>query len=336
MAIQRRQEFRKNENLERLLQEINSALGPVEETILRSYEMPKLPVVLIVGCGRSGSTLMQQWLANTGQFAYPTNLLSRFYDAPYIGAKIQQLLTDPVYDFNREFFDIKGAVSFQSDLGKTRGALGPNEFWYFWRRFFPSGETEFLDENLLREVEADRFAAELAAIESVFQKPFAMKAHSLRFNIPFLSSILKKVLIIFVRRHPLYNIQSLLESREKYSGDRRAWFGAKPREFDSLKDLTPIEQVAGQVFFTSRAIREGIDQIETSRGLQVDYEEFCASPGSVFNKIMDKLADQGYEVGRDYAGPTEFGLGNIVRLPESERELVVHAYRAFSGVELAW
>ncbi|GAH14530.1 unnamed protein product, partial [marine sediment metagenome] len=29
---------------------------------------------------------MMQWLASTEMFAYPSNLLSRFYGSPYIGA----------------------------------------------------------------------------------------------------------------------------------------------------------------------------------------------------------------------------------------------------------
>jgi hypothetical protein len=336
MEFQRQIGFQKNENLERLLKEINGILGPAEEKILRRHTMPKYPIVLIVGCGRCGSTLIQQWLANTGKFACPTNLLSRFYDAPYIGAKIQQLLTDPMYDFNQEFFDFKGKMSFESNLGKTRGALEPNEFWYFWRRFFPSAETEYLDEQLLKEVNCEKFTAELAAIEAAFGKPFVMKAHSLRFNIPFLSSILEKVLFIFVERHPLYNIQSLLESRVKYFGDRRAWFGPKPKEFEMLRRLDPIAQASGQIYFTSHAIEEGLNQIDAGHMLRVSYEKFCRAPEGVFSKIKKKFAKQGYRVAWDYIGPMKFQSANRVRLPKEECERVINSYKDFSGVELSW
>ena len=57
--------------------------------------MERFSKVFVVGALRSGTTLFTQWLATTGLTAYPTNLLSRFYGAPLVGAKIQQLLTDP-------------------------------------------------------------------------------------------------------------------------------------------------------------------------------------------------------------------------------------------------
>ena len=120
MKFERRKKFQRNEKLESLLKEINGILGPVEEDILENYRMPKYPVVLIVGCARSGSTLMMQWLARTGIFAYPTNLLSRFFGAPYIGALIQQLLTAPEFNFNNEILDFNNEISFSSDFGKIR------------------------------------------------------------------------------------------------------------------------------------------------------------------------------------------------------------------------
>ena len=196
MKFEREETFRRNENLERLLKEINGILEPVEDRIIEGYGMPKYPVIFVVAMSRCGSTLMMQWLANTGRFAYPTNLLSRFYEAPYIGAKIQQLLTAPEFNFRGEILDFNSDISFTSDIGKTKGALAPNEFWYFWRRFLPNteAETDYMDKQCLKEAKCKEFAAELAAVEAVFNKPLAMKGHILRFNIPFLSSILEKAL----------------------------------------------------------------------------------------------------------------------------------------------
>jgi hypothetical protein len=318
------------------LKEINGILGPVEDEILESYSMPQYPVVFITGCGRSGSTVMHQWLATTGNFSYPSNLLSRFYGAPFIGSKIQQLLTDPKYDFNHELFNIKGESSFKSYIGKTKGALEPHEFWYFWRRFFPNTDIEYVDEQSLRKIDCGKFTAELAAIEAVFDKPLAMKAHILMFNIPFLSSILNKVLFIFVTRHPFYIIQSLIEARVRFLGDRSAWYGSRPKEIEDLKSLKPIEQVVGQVYFTNRAIEEGLSKIDATRGLQVGYEQFCSEPEMVFSQIKKKFGQQGYKVAWDYVGPTIFQSANKIRLPREDCERIIDSYKEFSGVELSW
>ncbi|HRX04698.1 MAG TPA: sulfotransferase, partial [Anaerolineae bacterium] len=140
MTAERQPEHRRNPRLEALLDEISGLLGPVESEVAARYHMPAYPVVLVMGLPRCGSTLTMQWLAASGRFGYPSNLLSRFYAAPYVGARIQQLLTDPQFSFGDELHDLASAVGFDSTLGKTRGALAPNEFWYFWRRFIPNVE----------------------------------------------------------------------------------------------------------------------------------------------------------------------------------------------------
>ena len=261
MQTDRQKDFRRNEDLEDLLKEINGILETAEDDILKNYVKPRYPVVFIVGCARAGSTLTLQWLANTGNFAYPTNLLSRFYAAPYIGARIQRLLTDPRFNFRDEFYDFDQQVNLSSELGKTRGILAPNEFWYFWRRFFHYGEIQQLDEDALKQVDAVKFVSELAALEAAFEKPFVLKAHIINWNIPFVANSFDKVLFIHVVRQPLHNAQSLLESRNKYFGTIDKWYSFKPPEFEQLRKNSPYEQVAGQIFFTNEAIGKGLDQI---------------------------------------------------------------------------
>ncbi|GAX62972.1 P-loop-containing kinase [Candidatus Scalindua japonica] len=330
--MKRRNKHQKNENLEIILKEINSILCPIEDKIIENYRMPEYPIVLITGCARSGSTLLLQWLAGLGYFCYPSNILSRFYGAPCIGAKIQLMLTK--YDFNNEIFDFNEEVPFESVLGKTKGALAPNEFWYFWRRFFPYGEIQYLDEQSLKQVDADKFVAELAAVEAVFNKPVALKGLIINWNIPYVSSIFDKILFINVKRHPFYSIQSLLDARVKYYGNRKAWYSFKPREYEGLKDLEPCRQVAGQVFHTNCAIEKGLSQIDAKRCLNVNYEEFCMDPEKIFQQIVNKLADQGYRADWRYTGQDSFQPTNQIRLPEEEGEKVIESYKFFSGEEL--
>ena len=137
--------FRRNARLEGLLTTLNGLLACSEEAALEHFSSFKHhPVVFVMGPHRSGTTLFMQWLANTGVVGYPTNLLSRFFGAPVIGAQIQLLLTDPRYDFRNEILEFNSAISFDSEIGKTRGALSPNEFWHFWRRFLPFRELDWL------------------------------------------------------------------------------------------------------------------------------------------------------------------------------------------------
>ena len=130
----RTNEFRRNQRLTELLNEINSELEPVEKELMEGQKL-EYPVIFIVGALRSGTTLLTQWLANSGRFSYPSNLLSRFYKAPIMGAKLQLLLTDEKYNFKDELKDLKTNVNYESENGKTKGVLAPNEFWFLWQKF---------------------------------------------------------------------------------------------------------------------------------------------------------------------------------------------------------
>lgn len=329
MKIERRCEHKRNEELEDLLREINGLLNPLELSVTSSFEKSKYPIFLIMGCARSGTTLMLQWLAASGYFSYPTNILSRFYGAPYIGAKIQMMLTK--HDFNNEIFDFNEEIPFVSRLGKTKGALAPNEFWYFWRRFFHFGEIQYLSDTELQKIDYRNFVSEVAAIESVFGRPFAMKGMIVNWNIPFIADILQKVIFIYMERHPFYNIQSLLEARKKYYGNINAWYSFKPVEYTSLKDSDPYEQAAGQVYYTNRAIKEGLSKIDNAKVLTVGYEDFCQNPEAAFGKIINKLQLQGVDADWPYNGPSLFENTNRILSSDEEKEKIIYAYNKISG-----
>jgi len=332
---ERAEQHQRNQSLEELLQELNSLLRPPERQVEERFDSPRWPVILIVGLPRSGTTLTLQWLAQMGVFGYPTNLTSRFYAAPYIGAKIQRLLTDPKFDFNDEFRDLRKSIDFDSTLGKTQGLLSPNEFWYFWRRFIPNEEPRHLEPEEVRQVDQAGFAASLAALESALDKPIAMKALILQFNLEAITECLPNgVLFIYVRRHPFFNIQSLLEARKSHLGSVEKWYSAKPNEYEWLQNLSPVEQVAGQVYFSSQALRRQIAAMPERSKLELPYESFCENPASFHSKLMEKLERFGLNTNHEYGGPESFSSTNRVRVSNEVRDKICSSWRRFSDRDI--
>lgn len=299
--------FRRNSLLENLLGSLNKTLGCAEEQLLaRSSTLGQdYPLIFIMGPLRSGTTLFTQWLANSGVVSYPTNLLSRFYGAPVIGAQIQLLLTDPRFNFRNEILDFNSSVSFESQNGKTKGALAPNEFWYFWRRFLPFQDLDWLpDKELFRVVDQEKLVSELVALTQIFGKPFALKGMILNYNIPFLDAIFKKAIFIQIKRDPVMNIRSILEARKRQLGSVKEWYSFKIPEYPQLKDLEPIAQSAGQLYYIDSAVTKGMGMVNESRKLVVQYEEFCQNPRYVFNELLMKLGI--FENDNCYCGPERF------------------------------
>jgi len=329
LSEKRVRDFRRNELLEGLLLELNHDLQPSEGELVARYlgrEEMQFPLILVMGPLRSGTTLFTQWLANTGMVAYLTNLLSRFYQAPILGAKIQLLLTDPRFNYRDELGEFVQQCEYESENGKTRGVLAPNEFWYFWRRFLaePSRDV-WSDEELSRTMDVQTIKAELVGMMDIFQKPFVAKGMLFNYNISFLDSIFDKVLFVQIKRDPVANVASVLEARKRQLGSEDQWYSFKIPEYESLKDLHPVEQAAGQVAYINRAVNAGLDGVSEERKLVIQYEDFCENPAGVFQQLTRKIGLSG----SIYYGPRRFEWAKAFDLPS--KGLIQQALASFEG-----
>ena len=308
--------FKRNAVLEQLLCTLNGFLASSERAALRHYTKEKEDhsIVFVMGPHRSGTTLFMQWLAYCGVVSYPTNLLSRFYAAPVIGAQIQLLLTDPRFNFRDEIIEFNTPIIFKSNNGKAKGALAPNEFWYFWRRFLPFKELDWLsDEELFRVVDQETLVGELTSLTRVFGKPFALKSMILNYNIPFLDAIFEKALFIQIKRDPVANVESILEARKRQFGSENEWYSFKIPEYPELKHLDPLKQCAGQLHYINKAVTKGMATLDETRKLEIQYENLCKNPRHVFDQVVEKLKIE--ERDMTYCGPHKFKLTRNVDLP---------------------
>lgn len=324
----RTESFTRNEELELLLSEVNSLLASANHE-LRKESKELHCKLFVMGALRSGTTLFTQWLASTGLVAYPSNLLSRFYGAPLVGAKIQQLLTDEKYNFRNEIFDFNAPIDFLSENGKTRGALAPNEFWYFWRRFLPFGELDYMpDELLLQESGLRDLRDELNALTRIFGKPFMLKGMIMNQNIKSLESLFEKAMFIWVKRDPIYNIQSVLQARNRQYGNINTWYSFKIKEYMELSGLEPVESAAGQVAAINLSLERAFECLPAEKKLMIKYEDFCDSPGDCYQQLLDKLAKHEAEnIDAVYNGIGNFRSTNKWVIKEYTQDQANEAYR---------
>lgn len=280
---------RKNDEVEAILAELSDLIGHINLRNIGETTISK-PIFFIVGCARSGSTLLMQYLANTGCFSYPTNLISRFYYAPYIGLKLQRLLVD--LDVRGELFGKRdGVITHSSTLGKTQGVNSPNEFWYFWRRFFKYGNIQILEDKELAAIDTDFFLQELRTFEYVMHKPLVMKAMIANWNLDFIAKLDPNIHFIHIKRDIKFNAQSLLNARNTYFGDEKEWYSFKPPQYYELQHLSPEEQVVWQVYHNNDIIAEGLNDIDQSRYLTIDYEDFCKHPDKLLHWMNSCSSD---------------------------------------------
>ena len=296
---ERRPEHRRDPEVERILSLLNTFLHDSRSSLERPVQLT-MPVLFIVGCARAGSTILFQSLARSGQFAYPTNLMSRFYRDPYVGALVHRLLYD--LDHQKEIFpDEARVLEFKSRLGRSQGAAAPHDFGYFWRNYFTFGTTQAELVHTPSLDEGRALMSDLAGIETVFGRPVLLKGMEMNWHIPTIRALFPNSVFLFNHRDILHNAMSILGARRSYSGDENAWYSYKPAEYDLIKDLPAWEQVVAQVWLTERAVKQGSTGIPASDFLDISYEDLCRVPEAVHSKIFTRL-----KLNREYQGPISF------------------------------
>ena len=326
-------QFKENDYLKAVINELKSMLHPIQLKKQKEFQNPLCPALMIIGSPLSGTTLLLQWLASLDIFAYPTNLLNRFAYAPYIGALIQKLLFEKAYDFHEEFYDLQSEPNFQSNLGKSAGALATNEFQHFFRNYMPNFIPKYLSKKELEQVNFSELKYSLASITHAFNKPFVSKAFMLQYNLPSFFSAIPDLIFLHIQRDPLYNMQSILMSRKKYYGDESKWLSVQPREYDELKRMDVEHQIAGQVYYTNKAIMQGLKDIPPHKKLNIQYEEFCKTPASVFQEIREKFECNNYALPEQYHGAKGFTVQNRKKLSSARLKRLQKAYRFFESAQ---
>lgn len=286
MDHDRLEQHRKPDALETGLRYFERLLGPLERREIERVALCDEPILYLMGCARSGSTLVHQYLSQSGLFTFPTNFISRFHYAPYLGARLQEMLF--AADFRGEITGGPGDACFASDLGKTQGPLSPHEFWYFWRRFADFGDEQKLTPRGIAAFDGATFIRELRAFQSVSARPLVLKGMILNWDIPLLAGQYERSYFLFVHRRLEANADSLVRARRRFFGDERRWYSFKPPGYADVLELDPYRQTAWQVVCTNSAVEAGLATLPEDRVFRVGYEAFCERPQILLQAICDR------------------------------------------------
>lgn len=281
-------QFKKNNNLESLLQSINTHIKPLNHD--KSYLKDGHKVIFIIGPPRSGTTLLSQWLSGLNLFCYPTNFMSRFFKNPVLGAQVQQLLFDERFRYKKEFEDVTPHLSsYRSQLGKTEGVLSPNEFWYFWKRFYDFPEIPQVFNRDSIDFNYKGFFSELSQVASVFDKPIFLKALIINETFPYFLRHNPNAIVVHIFRNEFDNAVSLMNARKSFFGNYDDWYSFKTSNYNELKELEPFDQVQQQIRFTNNAIITNLQEFSDERFVSVSYEKFCNNPAELYTHLVEKL-----------------------------------------------
>lgn len=283
-------EFEKDRGYEEFIESFNDYLVPFEQYRYRELE-EKLPNVHVIGVPRSGTTLLLQLIISHFSVGYINNFIARFWKAPVSGIRISRNLWGD---------DYKSELS--SELGSTDRVRGPNEFNYFWYDMLGyRGHLQKSDEQAAK-IDWQRVAKVLKNMTWAFEKPIVFKSFMLGWHARWLQQQLDKTCFIWIRRDPTDNALSLLDMRRKLFGTIDKWASFKPKNYDALKELSPYEQVAGQVFYLEKAYEKQLKKLPESNYVVFDYKDICREPQRALKTIKSLInLNGGHLTATDYA-----------------------------------
>jgi hypothetical protein len=229
--------------------------------------------LFVISLPRSGSTLLYQLLLQRFRLAYFSNLMAAFPRSPVTVGSMSSWLggQSPPADFASAF-------------GATRGWRGPNQGWRLWNRWLPESE-DFIDPARLDPVAVGEMRATLDQLQRRRRAPFVSKWQRHAPRLRALAAAFPEALFIHLRRSPEMTAQSILAGRRRFLDDEAEWLSARPRAYERIRHLPPIEQVCAQVVELERDIREDQALIGTDRFLFVTYEALCLEPQAVLDGL---------------------------------------------------
>jgi len=198
-----------------------------------------------------------------------------------------------------------------ANYGFTEGDIGPSESGELWYCWFPRDPVytpvDGLDELALRELRST-----VDCLANQWQLPIVFKNLYCSMRLGPLSRAFPQARFIWTRRNPVYGAQSLLQMRRQCLGSDTRWASLKPREYESLRHLTPAEQVVAQIFYIERQINKDLRRFfAQDQWREVDYDSFCRSPRETLNSISGWLERDRISLGPRGEVPQSFDAKSV-------------------------
>jgi len=271
------------EGVSLLLKPVDGLMASGEKKKLRETAPSDLPLVLILGGSRSGTTLLYQTLTQYLPVSYFNNLSASFPRSPISGGKT----------FNRFLKKKKG--DFSNFYGSVAGFNGANDGFHIWNRWFGQDRNHIasdISEETLQDLKNC-----VDAWHNHFKKPLLNKNNRNTLCIKeFEEAMGRQVKYVVIERDPVYVIQSLIKSREAVQGDKRVGWGLGANESsEALAEKDPfyyVDEICDQVFSVNEHLDTELQQVDADRYLRITYEEFCQSPTRIVNEVSKLIFEE--------------------------------------------
>jgi hypothetical protein len=244
----------------------------------RRYERApsaNLPIILVAGPPRSGTTVVAQALIRTLPVSYFNNLTAMFPRAPITANRL----------WGRPFRN--QSVALRSFYGRTTRMSEPNDALFLWDRWLGADRAKIQPPPSA--ANRRRMAQFFGAFQEAFGLPVVAKNNSLNAYASSVAEALPTAHFVCMTRDPLWLSQALLDARRMIHGSPAVAYGIDdPRRATANPD-DPLQDVCGQVEFYRHLAEEQLRRIGPQRFWLVPYEEFCRHPQRLLTRVAREI-----------------------------------------------
>ncbi len=283
---------------------LDMLLQAEEQRRYRRASPPRLPLVIVCGAPRTGTTLVQQVLIDQLPLAFINNLTAIFPRSPLTA--------------NRIFRPRPHAqgVGYHSYYGRTAGFSGPNDGLHLWDRWLGQDRTRI--RSSLTTTERGAMQRFFGAMEQLYAKPIVAKNNSLNTCARLIADVLERAHFICMVRDPVYLAQAQLRARLDIHGADDIPYGLTGEPGPPHESGNVVEDVCRQVLFHQRVAAEQQRQLGEDRFWIVAYEDFCQNPSA----LVDRVATRVLGLPQSATRLPPFTVSNTIRLdPERFRQI---------------
>ncbi len=241
-------------------------------------------VIFLFGNYASSTTLFFQLISSISNVNYINNVTSKFFITIYFGQLVSKFLSS--------FFTFKS--NFYSNDGITYGFLEPNEFGWFWRKYFWKGKENFQsferDINLFTQINKKSF---------IFKYSMHRNNKSLISNYKYLKKIENKLIIVYPYRPKRLVINSILNRRKNLRNYKSSYkLEMKKDEFRSVKNQVD------QIYEEHRLFLRKFDK---KKILKINFTKFKKNKKKEIDKIKTFLRYNNIDL------KTNFSINQILK-----------------------
>lgn len=296
---------------------VELVVTPLDMMLAKTRKFPDVtdsantqPLLLIVGPPRAGTTLVCQYLAQTLDVTYSSNLNSLF-PRSVLFRKARSRAIEP---------------DLTSYFGQTAGLDKPNDAFHIWNRWL--GDDRYRTKTSLSESDAHEMKRFFATWTDHAQRPFLNKNNRNCHCLALLAEALPQAHFVVVNRDPTAIVRSLIRARRTVQGDEACGWGLLSQEDHAAEPLGYVRDVCEQVGNVNRLLSEQVAQVSSTRLHHTSYEQFCESPLALAETLNSRI--QGVAL-RKAASPfmPESFKASLGRPLTDDEELLIAEY--FSG-----